>query len=367
MSTNIKPDDFLASLTKWGVNWRFYKDKADWLVHNRNKAGNNVNATPGGFGPLRGGAAHNTASTSQTGMLAYLYNGDSARALPGPLCNWAILKTGEVVLMGWGTSNATGPGDPKADALVRNDKMPLDTELVPTIGAITDPRAILYAPYYQGWEACHAAEGPTPEQYKSVVLAACAYLDLLGAGYTGGSVVMHRELTTQRSDPQGVPKNGQLRRDINARLKAGPPSATKPPEVPSVPVAPTKKPSPVTLTAEPEAITLGMPVTLTAKATPALPGGFAFQYQEYGGSNWVTIRSQRTTDGTSVLVMKPTQNTNYRVTWWPDDTSYERGNDAFATVVVVDLLRLMTEHRTMQGQIAELQAGSTTVNTTPGG
>ncbi|HXJ66341.1 MAG TPA: hypothetical protein VNN79_21475, partial [Actinomycetota bacterium] len=124
MSTTITPDEFLASLTKWGVKWRFYSNKADWLTHNRNNAGNNTAATPGGFGPLRGVVEHNTASTSQTGMLTYLYQGDPARQLPGPLCNWATLKTGEVVLMGWGTSNATGPGDPRPDALVRSNSMP---------------------------------------------------------------------------------------------------------------------------------------------------------------------------------------------------------------------------------------------------
>src|SRR4030095_4123590 len=50
MATSITGDEFLASLTKWGLNWRFYKDKADWLTHNRNGTSRNQAATPGGFG-----------------------------------------------------------------------------------------------------------------------------------------------------------------------------------------------------------------------------------------------------------------------------------------------------------------------------
>jgi hypothetical protein len=55
-------------------------------------------------------------------------------------------------------------------------------------------------------------------------------MDALGAGYSGGSVIGHRECTVERSDPVGIPM-WQLRRDINALLKAGPagtPTTTTP-------------------------------------------------------------------------------------------------------------------------------------------
>lgn len=370
MSTTIKPDDFLANIVKWlgpeGGKWRFYKNKADWLTHNRNGAGNNTNATPGGFGPLEGAAAHNTASTSQTGMLVYLYTGDSARALPGPLCNWAVLKTGEVVLMGWGTSNATGPGDPKVRPLIQNDKMPLNSEILPTTAGPTDPRAILYAPYLQGWEACHAAEGPTPEQYESILLMACAYLMTLGGpdqGYTGGSIVMHRELTTTRSDPQGTPKNGKMRRDINEKLALGP--APRPPEPPV-----TKKPSTVTLTPDKDAITKGETVGLAAKALPAQAGTHILYYKAGTMTSWAEWTRVKTSDGTAKVLNTPSMNVNYMTSWWPDNPAFEDSVAAYATVAVVDLVRLMTEQRDLQVRVKELEdaaaAPGTAQTLTPG-
>lgn len=369
MSTDITAEDFLTNVRAWlgpeGGKWRFYKNKADWLVHNRNRAGNNLNATPGGFGPLEGGAAHNTASTSQTGMLVYLYNGDSSRALPGPLCNWAVLKTGEVVLMGWGTSNATGPGDPRPRGLVQKDGMPLDREIIPTTSGPSDSRAVLYAPYYLGWEACHAAEGPTPAQYDSILAMACAYLMTLGGpkkGYSGGSIVMHRELTTTRSDPQGTPKNGQMRRDINARLAAGPPNTNPEPPVPN------KKPSVVTLAPDKDAITEGESIILTATAKPGGAGTHIFYYKAGTMTSWVEWGRVKTKNGSASLTNKPSMNVNYMVSWWPDDPAYEDSVAAYATVGVVDLVRLMTEVRAQDARIKALEdAGSGTADTTPGG
>lgn len=357
MTTDITADAFLASVRKWlgpeGGKWRFYKDKADWLKHNRNSAGNNINATPGGFGPLRGGAAHNTASTSQTGMLSYLYAGDAARQLPGPLCNWAIDKNGMVVLMGWGTSNATGPGDPTADTRVRKDQMPLDREIVPTTSGPSDPRAVLYAPYYLGWEAMHAAEGPTTAQYDSTILMACAYLDVLGGpakGYSGGSIVLHRELTTTRSDPQGTPKNGQYRRDINARLQAGPPGVTPPPPTALKPVA-------LKLTIDKDSVALGERVNVMG-VSPGIEGTMVFEWQATGSTTWTrwySVTVNATNKYTAVSAPKPTRNVTYRIGLDPKDPSYTNGNYVYDTVVVVDLARLLAEHRVALEQLAKMQ------------
>lgn len=237
MTTTITPDEFLASLDKWGVSWAFYSTRADWLTHNRNAARNNASATPGGFGPLSGVVAHNTAGTAQAGMIDYLYRGDAARNLPGPLAHCGILKApttrwsgAMVVLLGWGTTNHAGPSDPKVFARMKADTLPLDRELRPTTSGPTDPGAVLVAPYLLGFEMCHAAEGPTAEQYRQAVLWTCACLDVMGGparGYSAGSFAMHRELTLSRSDPQGVGK-AQLRRDVAAAFKAGPPKPPTP-------------------------------------------------------------------------------------------------------------------------------------------
>lgn len=376
MSTSVTPDAFLAALTKWGVKWRFYKDRADWLAHNRNGAGNNIRATAGGFGPLRGVAAHNTASTSQTGMLAYLYSGDSARSLPGPLCNWAILKTGEVVLMGWGTSNATGPGDPKPDSLVRNNAMPLDREITPTTAGPSDPRAILYAPYYLGFESCYASEGPTDAQYKAMVATTVAALDAMGGpadGYGGGSVVAHRELTTTRSDPQGVPKNGQFRRDVNALFKAGPPGAPTPTPAPTTPEVPVALKTVTTkLTVDREAVTKGEAVNLTASLPKGIAGRFVFEWQAADGS-WSRggfpsggVVRVDPTKGSVTITNRPSRNVNYRIGFDPDDAAYANGNySSHATVVVVDLVRLLTEHRDALAELAGLKAQVAELTATP--
>lgn len=235
MTTNISATEFLTSLDKWGVNWRFYKDRADWLTHNRNDARNN-RVTPGGFGPLRGVIAHNTASTAQLGMIDYLYRGDAAgRALPGPLASTGILKTGQAVLLGWGTTNHCGPGDPQTDALVRKNAMPMDRDVRPTVTGPSDPRSVLLAPYYLGFEMCHGAEGPTAPQYRTAVLFTCACLDVMGGpanGYGAGSFAMHREFMRSRSDPQTITAV-KFRGDVAAQLKAGPPSAPKPPTTPT--------------------------------------------------------------------------------------------------------------------------------------
>ena len=355
MTTDIKPDSFLANLTKWGVPWRFYADRADWLTHNRNAQQGN--------GPYRGSVKHNTASTSQTGMLAYLYRGDGpTSSKPGPLCQVAVPKVGDVVLLAWGTATHAGPGDAKVEAVARADKMPLDRELRPTTnGASPSSLTTPINPHYLADESMHAAEGPTDHQRRMAVLVHCAWLDTLGGpanGYSAGSVLMHRELTTSRSDPQGWAP-GEFRRAVAAQLKAGPPktgTGTTPTPAPELPV--TLKPVTTTLTLDRPAITYGETVTATATASPAIAGTFVFQRLDTVTGEWLTWGKVATENGTASIVAKPGVNQGYRVGFDPRDTAYANGNysKGGATIVVVDLVRLLAEHKKLLDRVTALEA-----------
>lgn len=226
MGTAITPDAYLAALTEQGINWRFYTNKADWLRHNRNAANNNQ-----GWGPLRGAINHNTASDiRESSMLRYLYDGDPGRNLPGPLAGQATAKDGTLWLLGWGASNHAGPGDKDMDALIRKDEAPLNRDFRPDV-RMGEPGTVLLAPYYFGNEGMWGA-GPTPAQVETIMRWNVACMKLLG--YTGGSVGMHREFTTTRSDAVGI-KGYELRNEVNRRLKK-----VIPPE-PVPPVDPVKK------------------------------------------------------------------------------------------------------------------------------
>lgn len=211
MSTSITMDMITANLTKRGVKWRYYKNRADALVHNRNGASNNANATPGGWGPIRGLFIHNFASDiSDESSLAYLYRGDSTRELPGPLSQFGLEDDGEWVIVGWGAANHASAGDSKVEAIARSDRMPLDRDLVPNAANTKT----LIAPFYLGVEMLYG-KAPSAAQRSSLIKGGAAIMEVLG--YTGGSVVMHRETHNTRSDPVGF-KGFEIRRAIDEQL-----------------------------------------------------------------------------------------------------------------------------------------------------
>jgi hypothetical protein len=207
----------LAALAKWGITPKFYKP--DWRTHNRNAVQ--------GWGPIYGFVVHNFGSdTSDPNSLAYLYNGDLARGMPGPLSQFSITDDGTVWVIGWGTANHCGFMDKDLHALVLKDNAPRNTDFRPDSSDATGGGIGKVNPFYIGVEMTYGA-APTDAQRKSVVLLGAALMDALGSGYTGGSCVGHRECTTARSDPTGVPM-WQYRRDVNALLKAGPAGAPSP-------------------------------------------------------------------------------------------------------------------------------------------
>lgn len=229
MATSLTADAMLAALSKWGITPKFVRD--DWRTHNRNSAQ--------GFGPIYGFVVHNFGSDgTDAGSLTYLYNGDplpppKGRNLPGPLSQFAITDDGQVWVVGWGTANHTGSLDPRLHALVLKDAAPLSSDFRPNVNFGSAGAMHNVNDNYIGCEMTYG-KAPTAAQRMSIVRLAAAIMDALGPGYTGGSVIGHREATTDRSDPVGF-QMATLRRAVTALLAAGPnPAPPTPPEEPDM-------------------------------------------------------------------------------------------------------------------------------------
>jgi hypothetical protein len=209
----------LAALAKWGITPKFHRP--DWRTYNRNAAQ--------GWGPLYGFVVHCFGSDGgDSGSLDYLRTGDplpppQGRGLPGPLSQFAITDDGQVWIIAWGTANHMGSIDPRLHALVLKDAAPMSSDFVPNVNFKSPGAMHNVNDNYLGVEMTYG-KAPTAAQRKSVALLGAALMDALGTGYTAGSVIGHREATTDRSDPTGVPM-WQLRREIDALLKAGPAGA----------------------------------------------------------------------------------------------------------------------------------------------
>jgi hypothetical protein len=354
MTTSITADDLLRAFTKRGVRFRFYKDKADFLTHNRNFAGANAGATPGGFGPIRGLVWHNTAMTaSEKAQLSYLYTGDGPYSgKPGPLCLGAITIDGTVVLIGWGACTHAGPGDPKTEALLRSDAMPLNSERTPTTN-IKSSGTVPINPFYLGFEVCGTSVNAT--QRKTLVLASAAILEMLGgpsAGYSGGSIAMHRELTTTRSDPVGIAKDGSGRREVNALLRswAAAPARTEQAAPP--------QPTTCTVTLSAPRITSHEPVTVTAAVSPAVPGVFRFDWSYPGKNTWSQFGSdQPSSNGRASVTSTPGADIVYRARFYPTDG--KKYAIDYAPNVALDVVTLADVER-LEAEIARLTAAAVT-------
>ena len=203
-SAPLTADQMLAALAKWGIKPRFYRD--NWRTHNRGNRG-------AGWGPINGFLVHNFASDiSDASSLAYLYNGDNARGMPGPLSQFAIDDAGTVWVIGWGRANHGGFGDPGFVDALAYDRLSLTSDYRPRTAGSVDMNARTY-----GVEMLYG-KAPTQAQRDSVVRLAAALMD--AHGYAATSVGGHRESTTQRSDPVGF-QMGPLRAQVAALLRTG--------------------------------------------------------------------------------------------------------------------------------------------------
>lgn len=229
--TRAKPlsaDEMLAALGLWGVPYKVYS--SNWRTHNRNAVG--------AWGPtINGMLVHNFASDiSDASSLRYLAVGDPlppprGRSLPGPLSQFALDDTGTVWIIGWGRANHGGKGDAGFFRAMVNDTLPLDRDYRPSTNGTVDLNSRTY-----GVEMLYG-KGPTAAQ-RAMLPRLCAAM-MHAHGYAATSVGGHREATTRRSDPVGF-SMGQVRQQVAALLKAGPPKAPAP--KPPAPKPPAPKP-----------------------------------------------------------------------------------------------------------------------------
>lgn len=348
MSTSITAADLINAFKRRGVKYRFYKDWTDFISHNRNHAGANAGVTEGGFGPLKGVIGHNFGSSGgDTNQLAYLYRGDGpSSSKPGPLCLGGIVDDGTVVLIGWGAATHAGPADPTTIKWLEADAMPLDRERKPLTNGNT-PGTKPVNPFYLGFEMCHGPEGPTEAQRKALVLATAAIMEMLGGpakGYSGGSFAMHRELTTSRSDPQGVARDGSLRREVNALLKQW---ATAAPVTPAAP-----KPTTVIVTLDKQRITANQRVLVTSTVTPGVPGWHIFEWARPGSNTWTEFKRVDAPGATATAVSTPGSDVMYRVRFDPHGSVYAID---WSPNVPLDVVTL-AEYEALEDEVAALRA-----------
>jgi hypothetical protein len=233
--------------------------------------------------------------------------------------------------------------DPRLLDLVKHDSAPLAADFRPNVNFNSPGTVHHINDNFVGVEMTYGA-APTAAQRATVAKLGAALMDLFGVGYTGGSVVGHREATTDRSDPVGF-QMWQLRRDINALLKAGP-VVPKPPTVPTAPKPPTVPAgvaTTVALTVDPPVVPFGYSHTLTARITPATAAGSVQMQWNRGDGKWASFgNAVKVTSGIARLVNRPgiAVDHHYRAVFTPATSAFKAATSHEVVAPVVDLLKL---------------------------
>lgn len=196
---------------KWSVDWNEYQG---WMTRKR----------PGSFAPV-GITIHHTGSDGGQNSPSYdhflFVEGRPAEGIPGPLCQATDEMDGDVIQGAIGRANHAGSGSSRTLALIKADKAPLTGTIKPGPDD-TNGNGWMY-----GIEVKFDGGQPmTAKQYDSVVRWCAAICDFYG--WTAGSIVGHKEWSSRKPDP-GSTDMAKFRRDVNARLKAGPGVPVTPP------------------------------------------------------------------------------------------------------------------------------------------
>ncbi len=219
MSTPMTASALLAALKAEGLEVVEYKE---WRTHERDAA------TGKAFGPVHGVVMHHTASGT-SGILDYCYDGSAA--LPGPLCQGLIDKSGVVYLLSKGRSNHAGGGDPDVKAAViaesYGDYPPATNEHEGSSGAV-DGNDCFY-----GFECVNKGDGTDPwpaAQVNAMVKAGAAICRYYG--WSAKSVIAHKEWSDWKNDPYGFDMKN-FRSEVQALLDGTPTPVEAPKPTPS--------------------------------------------------------------------------------------------------------------------------------------
>jgi len=207
MAAPMSAAKFVAALKAEGLTVR---ERKGARTHNRNHKGP--------WGPIHGAMLHHTASGTD-GIEEYVSKGTSA--LPGPLCQGLIEKTGTVVLIGWGRANHAGGGDEDVLKAVIAEKFPLPKthEHDGSSGSVDGNR------HFIGYECVNKGDGkdPWPAIQLEAMARACAAVARY-YGWTVNSIIRHLDWSDWKSDPRDVDWT-KMRARISAIL-SGKPNAT---------------------------------------------------------------------------------------------------------------------------------------------
>lgn len=207
MAAPMTAAQFISALKREGLD---VEETPNWRTHNRNHKG--------AWGPCNGVMVHHTAG-HESGSTAFMRSGSSA--LPGPLCQGLIHKSGLVSLIGWGRANHAGGGDPDVLNAVIDERHPLPktNEHDGSAGSV-DGNA-----RFVGYECVNLGNGkdPWPLIQLEAIARACAAV-CRHHGWTVNSVIRHMDWSDWKIDPRGVDWT-KMRARIAEILK-GKPNAT---------------------------------------------------------------------------------------------------------------------------------------------
>jgi len=208
MSTPMTADQFLHALHSEGVQTEI--PYGGWTTYGRDSA------TGKAFGPVRGVVIHHTAGSSSLSTVH-----DGTGDLPGPLCHGHLPKSGVVNMISIHRANHAGSFAQNAwDAMVNEEH----THPYPDAAEPVDANDGTY-----GLETENLGNGSDPYpwvQYVSMVKWATAICRF--HGWSGDSVIGHKEGTRRKIDPKGpvIGPDGvrfdltmnRFRSDVNAAL-----------------------------------------------------------------------------------------------------------------------------------------------------
>jgi hypothetical protein len=190
----------------------------NWKTTNRNSVGP--------WNDVYGIVEHHTGSDTVDpyGYAGFLQRGSTA--LIGPLSQFSTAPDGTLYMIGWGRCNHAGGGDPNVLAAVKADAVPLNRELKPAFGnsnGVDGNRA------FYGNEIMFSGGHPmTSAQLRTSLLTDVVICEW--HGWTGASVIGHREWSRDKPDP-GYQDMAAKRRMVDEALKPSIPPPLPPPVI----------------------------------------------------------------------------------------------------------------------------------------